>query len=56
MHYDALRNEFYNPAHPNSRDHRSVLQFAAKRKNIKENYQKQFSLFKLRDVARMKQA
>jgi len=54
MHYDHLRNEFYNPAHPNNRDHRSVLQFAEKRKAIKEDFKNVHGLFKMRDIARLK--
>lgn len=52
MHYDHLRNEFFNPKFPEQRDHRSVLQFADKRKRMQEN--KNTGLFKLGDVARIK--
>jgi len=54
MHYDHLRNEFFNPAHPDKRDHKSVLQFAEKRKRMQEN--NNTGLFKLGDMARIKVA
>lgn len=55
MHYDHLRNEFFNPAFPAARDHKTVLQFAHKRKNMQENNNK-WGLFKLANIAKFKLA
>lgn len=53
MHYDHLRNEFYNLKFPEQRDHKSVLQYAEKRKNMQEVHT--IGLFKLGDVAKFKE-